>query len=870
MVIKLLTLCLATVVLCARASAPENITIASSHNKEAVNVTLVFKDGQKPAQGDWVGIFEVAGEYEYEYETDDGGDHQCAGCWVNTFEDSISLNGDGSLWTFVGEPNAQGIVKISFEVDYAGDFQLVYFEQSTQVATGEFSVSFPDYPIIRMVADPTSPTVEVEINLPLKGNASLYPVYGGDWFNVLSGEVFQNLSYWEEHHPKGGTGSDDLKATVALYDTCWGYGAALQRGGVYACHYGAENKPITFYASITPSDYWRAGYHRFFLTFGSGGPYAISVFGNDGWDSWGLVATANVCDVQISPIKDYSTVTAGEVWEAKVEIGENCKDGLTASEIPMTFDVGTAIKNYDMCGWGIDTDISFSVLGAESDAIKLALPKVGEFSLQALDHESRVAFGDTQSISVIAGNADPLTSSFSLPSGVSASNLEPIKEYVATFKWVDRYHNLANPPAEYGFSIVPVGGDAKQNVSATLLKSKSKSQASQFSFNLPRAGLYELHVKIGTTHITGSPFTVNLVGRGNCIPSDYELHLSSCSPESLVRTLSMHLAKGKDCIEHEKYPNSSVPCEYVPEGSRVATIAWATGFVAILIYLAISLWLFTNRKYRRVRFVQYRLIIGFATASCLFALSPIMYIGPATDSVCLIRLWWLHLSIILCLATLFSRVYRVWVVVHLGAKNLKKVKLTESDLAKQIAFLTMIGLTILIVATLFAPPEKYPVDATISGFFATVTTYECKSSSNIFGVLLAAYELTLVAFGVYLAYQTRTCPPEVCETSSLILGIYNLCFIGSATILLVEVAGMGISARGFVHAVGSLLAGSGTLILLVFTTFMKVRSGAVDVTVSQVARGKYGNTVNTANTTQLESSVGDATACESSVGDATA
>ena len=813
-----------------------NVSVESGHIKQLINATFAFGNASTVAEGAWIGVWKVVGEYEYEggdeyereyeYEID-----RCNFCWSNTFKDSADWGYD-KLWTPIMRDSisADGMLNVAFQVDYAGDFEIGIFSSPDDFEPNSkesFHVEFPPYRIFKLTSSKRAPTVEIEVNLPKNGgNESVWSVWGADWIQIIS-MAPQTDAWWQAQYPEGKEVTQTLKDYVHQGDTCWGYPASTKFGETYACGYNSDNQLPSLYSNVSPEDI-HAGYGRFYITFGIGGQYSAAMMGEDGWFSWGTTyGSVSVCDVQIAAKKDYSNFVAGSKWEGKVVIGNYCEDGLVRPDLH--YDLATITQSYDMCGWGLYTDVSFSAAKVDADSISLMLPKTGDFKLTVVDYKSRAVFGSTIDLKVIPGRADAFTSSFKLLGDDSAAMLSPQTRYDANVSWFDQYHNTADAAA-YTVQVVPISGKGAKDTKKAIEEAEVVVAPFFFSFSFNITGVYELHIKVdggngSKSHMKGSPFSVNVAGVGACINDDYEMRLDECSSDTLQRKFSLELKANVTCAEDGAgYPEGVVSCEYTPTGSGPAAVAWAVGMLGAGASLVILIWIQVNKRNPFVRYIQPNMVSLFSFFSAMFTVSPIIDLGEPTDTACLLRIWWYHLSAILLLSTIFARVYKVWVVVVIPRRTLQLKRVGDSDLLRRIASIGLAGATILFVWTLVDPPKRTAIES--SYLFVKYSTYECASDGNAFSTVIRAFEVGLIAYGCYLAYLTRSCPPELCDTHSLILVMYNLAFVAGSSRILIEAAGMSPDTNTYVSSIGCLLGSTGALILLTYRTMFKVVSKA--------------------------------------------
>jgi len=277
-------------------------------------------------------------------------------------------------------------------------------------------------------------------------------------------------------------------------------------------------------------------------------------------------------------------------------------------------------------------------------------------------------------------------------------------------------------------------------------------------------------------------------------------------------------------------------------GVFMAMLAFCAVFGLIIISLMVY-YKINGKKYSILRassvtFLQLILfshLLGFAAA--------ISYTVEANDMICSIRPWLLTCSLIGVLSPLFaktSRLYRLF-----NNTKMKKMKITDGDLFKQIG--VHLGINCVLLAVWFAAsrPEweqaKTKDDHTVVSEkimsadkeYYTVTTENfhhwhngCTEGDNMMVQVLIAYFVVLVGYGCYMCYKTTGLPSEFNESRSIAQINYFIVTFGTLIIVIQFLIPANIDALALVRGFGIMLGHITVFGILHGPKIAAIRSGA--------------------------------------------
>ncbi len=267
---------------------------------------------------------------------------------------------------------------------------------------------------------------------------------------------------------------------------------------------------------------------------------------------------------------------------------------------------------------------------------------------------------------------------------------------------------------------------------------------------------------------------------------DFSLVLHPCDPATGRIALDVvhdaSLCKGDNQTE-------TVLCQYAPvassEGIAVVALSCLCGAIQLtgLVWLAFA-W---RRGDRVIKLSQPAFLAIFNVGLLLTGLSPILFLGKPSNALCLVRVWYLNVSISLIWAPLVVKMYRVWRLFE-NKKMEKRTGLTRAPMLRMV--LRMIFFEICLLAVMSAVPGwrsravTRPADVLFSTWNppGSVTAGMCMSDAGGGGAAWQAIQTAVhvgaVGFVAALAYQVRNAPADFQESKWLGLIGMNVFSLG--------------------------------------------------------------------------------------------
>ena len=219
-------------------------------------------------------------------------------------------------------------------------------------------------------------------------------------------------------------------------------------------------------------------------------------------------------------------------------------------------------------------------------------------------------------------------------------------------------------------------------------------------------------------------------------------------------------------------------------GAVIATAAFGFAFCGLLFVAMIS-----NRRKREFVTSDWRFMGAFIVCCALLNLSCLSFLGPNTNSLCLLRMWLVHFFFVATLSMLFVKTYRMYRLV--GQTHLRRMTMSHGKTA-QLAIPFILLQTVILLIFTFVDPSRSVDIVEASGSDLTHRLI-CAHDTPAFFITMMIYEGGLILLGCVLAFKTRNLRSEFNESRQIILSMYDTAVI--STILLV-VSNTAISYQG--------------------------------------------------------------------------
>lgn len=214
------------------------------------------------------------------------------------------------------------------------------------------------------------------------------------------------------------------------------------------------------------------------------------------------------------------------------------------------------------------------------------------------------------------------------------------------------------------------------------------------------------------------------------------------------------------------------PCMYcLPEERAVIGVVVVLSALSAL--LAGWLWVFRDRPY--VKQASASFCVMSVVASIAVYLSLLTWPVENNAATCAARPWAMLLGIVLVLAPLLARTYRVMSVFQNSSLQIQRI--TDSDVLLLVGALAAPQFLLLVVWSAVSPlrPEVVVTDPLRPSLWHTVCSSEHASP---FAAVAVTYVVALLLLAGYFAYRTRNVWDAFNDARYTTLCIYNLVFCG--------------------------------------------------------------------------------------------
>mmetsp|Transcript_20067 Transcript_20067/g.43780 ORF Transcript_20067/g.43780 Transcript_20067/m.43780 type:complete len:771 (-) Transcript_20067:110-2422(-) len=208
-----------------------------------------------------------------------------------------------------------------------------------------------------------------------------------------------------------------------------------------------------------------------------------------------------------------------------------------------------------------------------------------------------------------------------------------------------------------------------------------------------------------------------------------------------------------------------------------------------------------HRTNRTIVTSDWRFTSAFILGCSLLNTASFSFLGPNTDSLCMLRMWLVHFFFALALSPLLVKTYRMMKLV--GGRTVQR-RVTISHFKAALYTLPII-LTQTLILTIFSIVDPSRQVELIETNGADVThQLICAHDTNAFLITELVYEGGLVFMGCVLAFKTRHLKGGFGEAKQLIIAMYNIALVGSVVLIVINVMDNGQAARRTLIAVGIL------------------------------------------------------------------
>jgi len=259
---------------------------------------------------------------------------------------------------------------------------------------------------------------------------------------------------------------------------------------------------------------------------------------------------------------------------------------------------------------------------------------------------------------------------------------------------------------------------------------------------------------------------------------DFEQVVSDCDPATMTQTAVYVLKNSSTCLPNELLAPASAkfPCPMVPVSSPLgASIIFLSIFgVAISSLLIFTSFYVTGSQPHPL--FMYCSMAGGIALNCAI----LVFVGPNSDSMCLLRPWVFDLTSTLLFAPLVVKLSGIYILAS-SASSLKKINFTDNHVGQQVVGMLAIDAVLLILWTVIAKPKSAIKFITHPSVLDPVATVVCNTNiSSLFEILMVTYKSLLLGGAAILASLTWSVP----ISRYTAIASYNLAIVGGGVYFL--------------------------------------------------------------------------------------
>jgi 7 transmembrane sweet-taste receptor of 3 GCPR len=179
----------------------------------------------------------------------------------------------------------------------------------------------------------------------------------------------------------------------------------------------------------------------------------------------------------------------------------------------------------------------------------------------------------------------------------------------------------------------------------------------------------------------GSAYGYKYCGYEDCMWSkgDFVQTVHQCDPELQTISVTYSLKPDRVCILNPRtapVSGTEIPCSDVLKSYRYGKIASALAVLGMSVTAIVMIFVYLNRHEKVIKKSQPIFIYIFIAGAFFMNLSIFAYIGPNTDSSCLLRPWCVNITSTIMFAPLLAKLHRIDMLFRLS-KKMKKTKISD-------------------------------------------------------------------------------------------------------------------------------------------------------------------------------------------------
>eukprot|EP01136_Pigoraptor_vietnamica_P033746 Opistho-1_new@96909 len=292
-------------------------------------------------------------------------------------------------------------------------------------------------------------------------------------------------------------------------------------------------------------------------------------------------------------------------------------------------------------------------------------------------------------------------------------------------------------------------------------------------------------------------------------PGTYNLTFRLTSSPDVAITVPVVLIACESLGDHVIFMGTCVNEFSENKGLRYAFLALgALGeFLAVVVFIT----MFLYRDHDIIK-ASSPLFCSIIIGGCMVGYATIFTMVPtASDATCGLNVWFGHLAFTITFSALFAKNFRIMAIFN-NRKMRQRLRATSDTflltIVAVVCAIVVIYLIIWSAVDLPTPVTKYDASKEL-------LRHTCESNSSIWAVVLYAAEAGMLAWGVYLAWKTKSVPSKFRESKYIALAIWNITVIAAIILpLTYSIDQANPDTQFMLTCVGLFVATTGTLTLI--------------------------------------------------------
>ena len=319
---------------------------------------------------------------------------------------------------------------------------------------------------------------------------------------------------------------------------------------------------------------------------------------------------------------------------------------------------------------------------------------------------------------------------------------------------------------------------------------------------------------------------------------DYIQVVSECHADTEHRRVTYVLKEGNTCIQNPNtIPKSPVyiTCDYVMSGSTTGIVCYTLGCFGAFLSLFLLVMAYLMRKDRKFKKMQPIFVDVFLVGAIITNSTVIPYIGPNTNTSCLLRPWLYNVALTIMYGPLVMKLYTVDKFVN--SNRIKKdSKASEKLIFLEVGGMLCVDAIILGVWTFLQPPRQKISYTSYPSVYAAVEDHVCTAGS-VWQYIIVAYKVLMLGVGMFKAVTTWHVTADISEAKQFSVALA----VGGIAYLMVVFVTFSGNSTVFMSCIGIFLSGTMSVCLIMIPKFMRRRNAVMKVHPSAHPGGSSGH-----------------------------